>query len=320
MCYGCGLSFNLFRSPFFKEAIDAVVMAGKAYKPPSSESVRDRLLKAEVESVNGRLEGIRAEYTVYGCSICSDGWSSVSKHPLLNVLAVSTKGAEFICSVDTTGQVKSGEYIAKVLCDSIEKVGHSHVVQVITDNASNCKRAGEHVTAKYPDIFWTPCAAHCLDLLLEDIGKLAWAKSPLEDAKKVVVFFHRHQEPLAILRSKTDKALLRPADTRFAYFFIISQRLLELRDVLEDAVAQSRFRTWMNKSAKRKEKAGVVKGVVMQEKFWDSLELLIQIGEPIVKVLRLVDSDCPTMGKIYHSMWECQEALKALDIPSSKQK
>lgn len=320
MCYACGLSFNLFRYPLFKEAIAAVVAAGKGYLPPSSESVRDRLLKAEVEKVDKDLEGLRVEYSVYGCTICSDGWSSVTRRPLLNVLAVAPKGSEFLCSIDTTGKTKSGEYIGRVLCDAIDKVGHGKVVQVVTDNASNCKLAGEHVSEKYPDIYWTPCAAHCLDLLLEDIGKLPWAKNPLLEAKKVVLFFNRHQEPLAILRSKTDRALLRPAETRFAYFFIISERVLELREHLEDAVSQSRFRTWMNKSAKRKEKAGEVKGVLMQERFWDSLELLVQIGEPIVKVLRLVDSDCPTMGKVYHSMWECQEALKAMDIPNSKQK
>jgi hypothetical protein len=25
-------------------------------------------------------------------------------------------------------------------------------------------------------IWWTPCAAHCLDLMLEDIGKIEWVK------------------------------------------------------------------------------------------------------------------------------------------------
>lgn len=174
--YVCGLSFNLFRDPAFLEACRAVSKLGPSYKPPSSESVRTKLLAEEVKLVNQELEPIRALYDVYGCSITSDGWSSVSRRPLLNVLAVSPKGAEFLKAIDTTGESKTGKYIAEVVLQPvIEKVGHERVVQVIMDNASACQTAKEILEETFPDIFATNCAAHCLDLLLEDIGKLPWS-------------------------------------------------------------------------------------------------------------------------------------------------
>eukprot|EP00253_Pinus_taeda_P014640 PITA_14640 len=52
------------------------------------------------------------------------------------------------------------------------EVGPSNVVQVITGNAANYVAAGKMLMERYPNLFWTPCAAHCIDLMLEDIGKI----------------------------------------------------------------------------------------------------------------------------------------------------
>jgi len=35
---------------------------------------------------------------------------------------------------------------------------------------------GEMVEEEFSTIVWTPCAAHVLDLLIEDIAKLEWVK------------------------------------------------------------------------------------------------------------------------------------------------
>jgi hypothetical protein len=52
-----------------------------------------------------------------GITICIDGWSDAQNRPILNVLAVCPKGAMFLGAVDTSGQVKSAEYIAQVLTE-----------------------------------------------------------------------------------------------------------------------------------------------------------------------------------------------------------
>lgn len=50
--------------------------------------------------------------------------------------------------------------------------GWEDVVQAGTDNAANFKAAGMILLEKKPHIVCVQCAAHCADLLLEDIGKL----------------------------------------------------------------------------------------------------------------------------------------------------
>ena len=53
----------------------------------------------------------------------------------------------------------------------VEKVGPENKVQVVTDNAVNYKATGEKLMDKRPTLFWTLCAAHCIDLMLEDLYK-----------------------------------------------------------------------------------------------------------------------------------------------------
>lgn len=74
-----------------------------------------------------------------------------------------------------------------------------------------------------------------------------------KDARAVVNFITNHDKPLAIYRSKTDLQLVKPADTRFAYQCIVGDRLLAVREALEDTVSSSEFRVWMNSDAKRRE-------------------------------------------------------------------
>ena len=82
----------------------------------------------------------------------------------------------FLKSVDESDKVKDGQLLFQLLDEVVEEVGVANVVQVITDNASNYVLASKLLEEKHITIFWTPCAAHCIDLMLEYIGKLGWFK------------------------------------------------------------------------------------------------------------------------------------------------
>ena len=77
----------------------------------------------------------------------------------------------FLKSVDASDRVKDANLLFQLLDEVIMEVGVTNVVQVITDNASNHVLAGKMLESKHKDIFWTSCAAYCIDLMLEDIGK-----------------------------------------------------------------------------------------------------------------------------------------------------
>lgn len=90
------------------------------------------------------------------------------------------------------------------------------VVQVVTDNASNCVSMGRLVNETYPHIFWTPCAAHCLDLLVEDVAKIPWIAEVVRTARFLVRFVTKKPRVLAMFRRQSTLDVLRPAPTRYA--------------------------------------------------------------------------------------------------------
>ena len=91
------------------------------------------------------------------------------------------------------------------------------MVQVITDNASNCRRMGRLLEEEFPTIVWTPCASHCLDLFMEDVGKLKWVKRIVKQALSIVTFFTTKLKVLAMFREFSSLDLKKPSSTRFAY-------------------------------------------------------------------------------------------------------
>ena len=95
-------------------------------------------------------------------------------------------------SIDASDTLKNEELMFKYLDDVVEEIGEKNVVQAITDNASNYVNAGMRLMEKRRRLWWTPCAAHCIDLMLEDIGKVNVYDITLARARQVVKFIYGH--------------------------------------------------------------------------------------------------------------------------------
>lgn len=136
----------------------------------------------------------------------SDGWTDTRHRHLINFLANSPAGTFFLGSVDASNEVADATMLADLLEKQIEKVGKEYVVQVVTDNGANFKAAGRILTERIPTLFWTPCAAHCLDLLLEDLGKIKEFHRCIDQAKKVCRFIYKHGRLLDQMREATRRS------------------------------------------------------------------------------------------------------------------
>ena len=99
-----------------------------------------------------------------------DGWTSKTRKSLINFMVYSHRDMIFHKSVDSTGHSKTKEYIFRLMDKVVDEVGEENVVQVVTDNEASFKAAGEMLMDKRKHLYWTPCAAHCVDLMLEEIG------------------------------------------------------------------------------------------------------------------------------------------------------
>ena len=79
------------------------------------------------------------------------------------------------------------------LLDSlVEEIEEENIVQVVTDSVSAYVGAGRLLEEKRKHLFWSPCAAHCLDLILSDIGNIPIFFNTLGKARQITVYIHRH--------------------------------------------------------------------------------------------------------------------------------
>jgi flavoprotein len=116
---------------------------------------------------------------------------------------------------------KNVNYISGLMSEVIDEVGASRVVQMVSDNGANFKAAGRIIMEKYNHIFWTPCAAHCIDLMLEDIGKDNLIRDIVHKAQILTNFIYNHQWTLNLMHEAiNNREQLRPDITCFATNFI----------------------------------------------------------------------------------------------------
>eukprot|EP00253_Pinus_taeda_P024138 PITA_24138 len=191
------------------------------YKSATYEELQGPILQAEKQDINSRLAELKKTREATGCTVMSEGWTDRKGRTLLNFLVHCPKGTMFIKSLDASEHIKDVATICELLDGFILEIGVQNVVQVITDNAANYVSIGKMLMERHPTLFWTSCGAHCLELLLEDMGKLSFIKEGVDMAKSVPKFIYNHAFVLNLMRRFTrNKELWHPAITRFATNFI----------------------------------------------------------------------------------------------------
>ena len=280
------------------------------YTPPGINKLRTTLLQQEKTNVEKLLEPIKSTWSTKGVTIAADGWTDSQRRPLLNFIAVTESGPMFLKCENTEGKAKTKEYISALLIEVIEKVGSKNVVQVVTDNAANCKAAGLIIEAKYSNIFWTPCVVHTLNLALKNIcaakndedenPELKWISDIAGDALQIKNFIMNHGMRLSMFNSFSKLKFLAIADTRFASVIVMLKRFLLLKDSLIQMVISDKWRTYREDD---QEKANFVRQKVLDDYWWDQVKYIIDFTDPIYSMLRAADTEKPCLHLIYE-MWD----------------
>ncbi|XP_006605739.1 uncharacterized protein [Glycine max] len=248
----------------------------------SYHDIRVPLLKKEVEYTENLMKGYREQWVKYVCTIMSDAWTDRKQRCIINFLINSQAGTMFLKSVDGSDFVKTGENLFELLDAIVEEVGEANVVQVVTNNESNYVLAGKLLEEKRKHIYWTPCAAHCIDLMLEDIGKLSLIRKTIRRAINLVGFIYAHSSTLSLLRNFTNKReLVRRAITRFVTSYLILERLHKEKTNIRKMFTSDEWTlNKLSKEPKGKEAAKVV----LMPSFWNSVVYTLKVMAPLVKV------------------------------------
>ena len=101
-----------------------------------------------------------------------DGWSSRIRKPIINFMIYCDRSMIYHSSFDTTNIPKTTDYIFSLMDIVVEEFGEENVVQVVIDNEASFKAISMLLMKKRKYLFWSPCAAHSIDLMLEDIANM----------------------------------------------------------------------------------------------------------------------------------------------------
>ena len=245
-----------------------------------------------------------------GCSIMADGWTDKKHRTLINFLVNSPRGSMFLESIDASSYSKTGEKMLDLLSSYVERVGVDNVVQVVTDSAAKNVLASKYLMSRYPYLYWTPCAAHCLDLIFEDIFKIPTFRKTFDRAVKVNAYIYSRTSMLNLMRQFTkQKEMVRPAKTRFATAFITLKRFHIQKNNLKKLFTSDTFTS----SKYAKEEGGKQAALtILNPSFWNNILYSLKVAGPLVKVLRMVDGEKkPAMGYIYEAMDRAKETIAA---------
>ncbi|KAG5022691.1 hypothetical protein JHK82_018603 [Glycine max] len=222
-------TLNQLMKKKYKPLVDAQVaeffytriceMIGKyepGYKPTSYHDVREKLLKQVVKKIDDDMQEFRDEWKRTDCSIMPDGWTNKKRRSICNFLVNSPKGTIFLF---------------KILDDVVTFVGEENVVQVIIDNAVNFKAAGELLMHTWSNLYWTPCVAHCIDLILEDLEKHPKVHEiTIKKGRKIITCIYGRTMLISMLKKYANgRDLVRPGMTRFATAYLTLACLHEMK-------------------------------------------------------------------------------------------
>ncbi|KAL3160534.1 hypothetical protein ABBQ32_14131 [Trebouxia sp. C0010 RCD-2024] len=286
------------------------------YNGPAHNALRTSLL----QEVKDRVDDACAVWYKHGLDITgfvavSDRWADAQSRPLLNMLLCSPKGHKFLKAIDTAGHEKSGQYIADQMTVVIEKVGAHNVTGVIMDGAANNVNASKIVEDRFPQIFCLHCTAHAVDLALEKIGGLDYFSGYIAEARRIVRLLTNHQSLSALFKSHTDLFLLKPGDTRFYTQYIAVRRLLRCKGAVQKTIVDDEFNAWTAKAKENKDKGRILKKAVLNSALWTALARFCMLLKPLVRLTRLVDSNMPTMSKVYAECCIIEKHIAASVLP-----
>lgn len=166
---------------------------------------------------------------------------------IMNIVVHSAYGVCFLDSVDCSSVKKNGQHIFELVNKWIEEIGEQNAVQAVTDNASMNWAAADllKLESKRPSIFWTGCAAHTIDLMLEDIGKIKKIDSTIVGARSLTSSLYSHTRVLVLKSKCLGKDLVHTGVTRFATAYLNLESLLDNKKELGSCLGKMNSKKWV---------------------------------------------------------------------------
>ncbi|XP_066399708.1 uncharacterized protein [Miscanthus floridulus] len=310
--YDADVPFSAANSPFYQPMLEAIISSGLGFKGPSYHDLRNPLLKQIAEDIREYLDDLKKEWSLHGCSIIADRQKDYGEGSIINFLVYCPRGTLFLKSVDTSTEKSD---LLEIFDQVIGEVGPQNIVQFITDIDARYKAAVKVLEERYGTFVWSPCAARCIDLMLENFADPRYfpmINETLGKARKITKFVYNHAWVLSLMRKEftNGRDLCRPGISRFATHFLSLQSIVKFEKELRQMVTSNK---WVKSTYAKGGVGKDVTAIIMKDvDFWAKSKHVVKVTEPLLRVLRLVDSnEKPSMGYLYDAMEKAKESIRA---------
>ncbi|XP_047316089.1 uncharacterized protein LOC124919796 isoform X2 [Impatiens glandulifera] len=310
--YEVGIPLDALNSTSFQQMVDSIAAQGVGMTvPPSYHDLRGIVLKNSLQEVRNDVDQCMGTWGKNGCTLLVDEWVSQKGKIFVDFLVYCPQGTTFLRSVDLSVSIDSPDFLYLLLKEVVEEIGERNVLQVVTFNQERYSVAAKKLTDDLPTIFWTPCAAHSVDLILQDFSKLDWINTITEQSKSLSRFIHNHSVVLNMMRRYTYGVdLIDIGCTRYSTDFMTLKRMLAIKHNLQSMVTSEE---WMESPFSKTQGGLAMLDCISSSSFWSSCALIVQLTEPVLRLIRIVSSEKrPAMGYSYAAIYRLKELIKKL--------
>ncbi|KAE9301517.1 hypothetical protein PR003_g22498 [Phytophthora rubi] len=326
MFFLCALPFVLVESEVFRKPFQ---LLAPGIRFPSRHRLSGVLLQRARDEIRERaLKLIRLRKVV---TIVTDSWTNVNHSTIKNFMVVAPGlRSVFWSSLATDTASETAEYLADHLgrvINEVERETNATVAGVLADNVSNMDAAWKLLERSRP-IFGGGCAAHMLNLLIQDVCKLELFKSVQTKALAITAYVRDHhalrsQFTITLREATSDhrRVLTVPVLTRWYSLHACFVRVLDNKNVLKKLFTEPQFADLIKNSASSKtskDKLGQVKIYIRDASFWRKLEQEVAFLDPVIEALRELESDnCPTSRVYSRFQWLLNHPIFGTDDEQS---
>ncbi|GBG64421.1 hypothetical protein CBR_g44306 [Chara braunii] len=267
----------------------------KVLWPHHNEIVAVKSMRQTADDVAADLKDAREPFYVTSVPILSDGRKSHDHRPVVNFLATASRDVLMIRMVNKEGSRDDRPSVLERWVDVFERFGPKLVNAICTDSA-----AAYTVTANalaHPKmrpqcirITWIPCVVHVCNKLLSDIGTVStWINDTILRAGAVVWFIKMHGDTFHLFRlDNKHMSLTYPYETRSTSVFAMLEHLIAVRQALKRTVNTAGW-SLVSWDARVERLARWVRWKVRHGRWWDMIETLVRIMDPVYDLLRWLD-------------------------------
>ncbi|TVU12808.1 hypothetical protein EJB05_46468, partial [Eragrostis curvula] len=274
-------------SSYFSAAIKETQYWGEDVRSPTGREINGIYLDANEEDIKKQFAKFKLDWPNYGVTLMCDSWTGPTKMSIINFMVYSNGVMFFHKSVDATGNSQDADFIYKEMVKVLKELGPEHIVQIITDNGSNYKKAGKMISRKYP-IRWQPCVAHTVNLMLKSIGEFPEHAAVIESARRISRWLYNHNQLHDMMKNAIGGELVRWCATRFGTNYMFLESMLRRREKFMAWVGSPGF---LNSRYAKTSEGRYAHGCLSNLGWWDNMIHVCKAVEPLYAFLRFADQD-----------------------------